>query len=805
MAARRSRPFRRSSPRADHIVPLLLFALASPSHGAAAGPDSAPGGVLLAQADLQRLAGARGTELILDLTVNGNPRGLVQFGLRDGQLWADAATLRQLGFVLPPDVSDPVRLNSLRGVDARYNVQRQTVDITAGPEVLRQDRTVINTNDVPAPDANASPGLLLNYDLYGTQGNHNASSMNAFTELRAFTGKQVFSSTFLTQGSQAQDQPWSQQSVRLDTTWSRSFPDDMLTLRVGDTNTAALAWSRSTLIGGVQLSRNFALQPYRTTTPIPAFLGSAALPSQVEVYVNGMKQYTGQLPSGPFQLNTVPGIGGAGNAQVVLTDSFGRTTTLDYSLYDVQQRMLQQGLSDWSVDIGAVRENYGYRSNDYGSDPAASGTWRYGVTNTLTVETHAESTRGLVSGGAGAVYMLGKQLGIVTAGAAQSSYDGQGGSLLNLGYSWRDQRFNFSAEGTRTTDTYRDVASLYGAPVPDRSGRVSLGYGTDLLGSFGLSYLYLRYPTQQATRYVTAYWSRSVGQRGSLNFSLNRDLNDSRNSSVFVGISWYLDGNISTNAGVQRDHTRTIYTADAQHSAPYEGGWGWRAGAQYGDDNLNGGAAEVNYLGRYGRALAGVSALGNSQYAYAGATGSLVFMGGQPFAARRLDDGFAVVSTDGMPGVPVKLENRLIGNTDDKGMLLVTPLQAYQLNQLSIDPMQLPADVRVDRVKTVATPTDRAGTLVEFGIRPVRAAAIILVDGKGEFLPLGSSVRANGKGGSVLVGYDGATYLDTLEDSNTLEVRMPDGSTCVTRFDYRKTGNGIPQIGPLKCVKESSR
>jgi outer membrane usher protein len=152
--------------------------------------------------------------------------------------------------------------------------------------------------------------------------------------------------------------------------------------------------------------------------------------------------------------------------------------------------------------------------------------------------------------------------------------------------------------------------------------------------------------------------------------------------------------------------------------------------------------------------------------------------------------------------VPVKLENRLIGTTDDKGMLLVTPLNAYQVNHVSIDPMQLPADMRVERVRTVATPTDRAGTLVEFGIQPVRAAALVLVDEKGAFLPLGASVRANGKGASAIVGYDGTTYLDTLEEKNVLEVQTPAGR-CVARFDYRKTGNGIPQIGPLRCAKEN--
>lgn len=756
---------------------------------------------MLAQADAQ-VAGARGSDLVLELTLNGNTRGLVHFGLRDGELWASAATLRQLGFVLPPNATDPVRLNSLPGVDVRYNAQRQTAAITASAEALQEQRTVINTQDTPMPEANASPGLLLNYDLYGTQGNHSTTSLNAFTELRAFSGKSVFSSTFLSQGARSGTDNWQQSSVRLDTTWSRSFPDEMVTLRLGDTTTAALPWSRSTLIGGVQLSRNFALQPYRTTTPIPAFLGSAALPSQVEVYVNGMKQYTGQLPSGPFQLNTVPGISGAGNAQVVLTDAFGRATTIDYPLYDVQQRLLQQGLSDWSVDLGAVRQNYGITSNDYGKDPAASGTWRYGLSNSFTLETHGETSRGLVNAGLGGAWLLGQQGGVIAGAAAHSSFEGKQGSLFNLGYSWRNNRFNLGLEGTRTQGDYRDVAALNGAVPADRSGRASVGWGSEQLGSFGLSYLYLRYPGQQASRYVSTYWSRSIGTRGSLNLSFNQDLNDRRSQSVYASLTWALDGNVSTNVGVQRDRDRTVYTADAQRSAPYEGGWGWRAAAHAGDD-LNGGTGEINYLGRYGRAVAGVNVLGDNRYAYAGTSGSVVFMGGQPFAARQIYDGFAVVSTDGMPGVPVKLENRLIGNTDANGMLLVTPLTAYQNNQLAIDPMQLPADVRVERVKTVATPTDRAGTLVEFGIKPIRAAALILVDEAGKVLPVGSTIRANGQDGTALVGFDGATYLDTLVEHNTLEVQTPAGR-CTTRFDYPKESRGIPQIGPLRCVKENS-
>ena len=798
MATRRRKTSRRSHARAERLLPLLLLSglvsFAAQAESAAAGA-SAP----VAAPTEGDLSGPSGSDLYLELSLNGNPRGLVHFGLRGQELWASAATLRQLGFVLPAGVSDPVRLKSLPGVQVRYDAASQSVEILATADVLRLPTTVVDTSTVTVPKASASPGLLLNYDLYGTQGRGNTSSLNALTELRAFSGSSVLSSTLMSRAARTDADGWQHDSVRLDTTWSKSFPEDMLTLRVGDTTTASLPWSRSTRIGGIQLSRNFALQPYRTTTPLPAFLGSATLPSQVELYINGMRQYTGQVPAGPFQLKTVPSINGAGNAQVVLTDAFGRATTLDFSLYDTQ-RLLEAGLSDWSVDLGMVRKSYGLRSFDYGNEPAATGTWRYGVSNSFTLEAHGEATKGLVKGGVGGAWLLG-QSGVLSGAVAQSSYGGERGSLVNLGYSWRDNRFNFTVEGTRTHGDYRDVASLYGSAPPRGSGRASIGYTTSGFGSFGLSYLYLRYPAQDATRLASAYWFMSLGRSASVNVSLNQNLDNRRERSLFVGFTWALDGKVTASTGVQRDGDRSTFSADAQSSTPSEGGIGWRASLRQGGGQ-NGGQAEIDYLGRYGRAMAGISMIGDSRYAYAGATGSVAFMGGQPFAARRIDDAFAVVSTDGIAGVPVKLENRDIGTTDGNGMLLVAPLRAYQNNQLSIDPMQLPADVRIERVKTVATPSDRAGTLVRFGITPISAAALLLVDEAGKPLPLGSRVRVNGGTGEpALVGFDGAVYLESLAPRNTLEVQTPAGR-CRASFDYRKDGAGIPQIGPLRCTRE---
>lgn len=796
-------PRRKTSHRSIALAKGLLLhgLLVSAAHAAGIAPPPVAAPLLIADAGEARLAGPRGTDLYLDLSLNGTPRGLVQFGQRDGELWASAATLRQLGFVLPASGADPVRLKDLPGVQVQYDVGRQSIAITAPLALLNLPTTVIGAPGTATQAASASPGLLLNYDLYGTQSQGNTSSLNAFTELRAFSGAGVLSNTALTQTTQGDSGRWQSRTVRLDTTWSRSFPDEMLTLRLGDTVTAALPWSRATLIGGIQLSRNFSLQPYRITAPLPAFLGSATLPSEVELYVNGMRQYSGQVPAGPFQLNTLPNINSTGTAQVVLTDALGRATTLNFSLYDTHQ-LLAKGLSDWSVDLGVVRRSYGLRSADYGRDLAASGTWRYGVSDHFTLETHGEATRGLATAGVGGAWQLGP-FGLLSGAVARSSHSAGSGTQLNLGYSWQNQRFNFGVDGTRTQGDYLDVASLYGSAPPSGTGRALVGYNTQNLGSFGLSYLYLRYAGQTATRYASAYWFKSLGRTASVNVSANQNLDDSRQRSVFVGLSWALDGNISVSNGVQRDNAHTTYTADAQQSMPSEGGFGWRAGLRQGEGQ-SGGQAEVNFLGRYGRLAAGVSDYGGSRYSYANVTGALVFMGGQTFAAQRIDNAFAVVSADGIAGVPVMLENRVIGITDSKGMLLVVPLNAYQDNQLAIDPMQLPADVRIDRVKTLATPSDRAGTLVHFGITPVRAASIMLVDAAGQPLPLGSLVRVNGQAGEPsLVGFDGVVYLDTLESHNVLAVDTPAGA-CRVRFDYRKDGEGIPEIGPLRCIKETT-
>lgn len=738
-----------------------------------------------------------GDDLYLDVTLNGGSSGLAHFGYRDGALWATNATLHQLGFVLPADTPDPVRMSSVRGVQVDYDQAQQSVAIVAPLQLLQLATQRIGNQEPQAVAASTSPGAVLNYSFYGIQSEHGASSLSAFTELRAFNALGVLSTTALSQAT-FDNGNVANNAVRLDSSWSTSFPDKLLTLRVGDSLTGATSWSRSTRIGGIQLGTNFALQPYLVTTPLIAYLGQATLPSQVELLVNGIRQYSGDVPAGPFQLNSVPRINGAGTAQVVLTDALGRVNTVDFSLYNSQQ-LLQKGLSDWSAEVGYVREDYGLRSFEYSRDVMASATWRFGVTHNFTAEGHAETTSGLTNAGVGAAVLL-DTAGVVSASAARSQNRGTDGSQISLGYNWTDSRYNFAVNATRASQGYRDVASLYGSAPPRLSANGQAGFATRDYGSFGVSYIHLNFQ-DETNRYGSAYWFKSINQRLSLNLNVNQNLDQSGDRSIFLGFNLSLDNRTFLSSGIQNDGNGTTIGVDAIRSIPSEGGFGWRTQAQAGDGDTNG-RAELDYLGRYGQVQAGVSDFNNSTSAYANANGALVLIGGSMFASRTISSGFAVVSTDGIAEVPVRLENNLIGTTDDHGMLLITPLNSYQNNRVSIDPMDLPADVRIDHVETVAAPKDRSGTVVRFGIKPVRAASLILVDADGKYLSLGSQARLRDqKGEPALVGFDGSLYLDTLGEHNVLDVDTSSG-TCHVAFDYRKQDSDIPQIGPLSCRQE---
>lgn len=760
----------------------------------AATADGLPGPGLIDAEDAQ--------VLYLQVTLNQTDTGtLARFSQVRGRLQATVETLRGIGFILagraPQEVVD---LEALPGVSVRYQADLQRVRFDAPLSELSLDTTVLRPQEEVAPEASASPGTLLNYELFASR-DRELSNLTTSTEWRAFGfGPGVLSNSSVLRLYRDRDSAgWRSAPVRLDTSWRLDLPARAVTAEVGDFYSDHLQWSRSVRMAGIQIGRNYGLQPYRVTMPLPSFVGQATVPSTIELYVDGLRQYSGQVAAGPFQLSTLPGVNGNGTAQIVVTDAFGQVRTLDFSFYGTQ-RLLAKGLSEGGAGLGVLRRDYGLRSFGYDHAPVATGTLRYGVSDSFTAETHGEAGAGLTNVGTGGTWLLGSA-GLLSAAYARSRLHQDDGGQYAVEYSWNSHRYNVSAGTQRSQGAYRDIGALQNNLPARASDHVVAGVSLPRAGAFSASYVLLRADDAGSSRYASAFWSQSFGRRWSANLSVNQNLDRSADRSMSLSLSISLDTLRRGALSVQHSAGRTSFVADASRAMPGSGGpdgIGWRLQARTGQDGRDG-LGEVGWQNDIGRYMFGIASQGGADYAYGSARGSLAWLGGGVLAARAVDGAFAVIET-GLPEIPVRLENRMIGRTNARGQLLVTPLQPWQRNHVAIDTLDLPADLRIDAVERLMTPRAGTGVRVRFDIDDSLAAILILQEPSGAALPVGTIVSLDGAPSAQpsMVGHDGEAYLEGLQAHNQISVDGPQGR-CRLAFNLDPDATHATRIGPLTC------
>ena len=730
-------------------------------------------------------------ELYLEVVLNGERQGPLQrFTEQAGKLRASGQTLDAIGLAigkLGVARADDVALDALGGVRYRYDAATQTVELTVD-NALRKAFTLDTRQLQPTPRASSGRGLLLNYDAIAQSDARSRFAL--WSEQRYFDLHGVFSNTGV-----AYLYANEHRYVRYDTYWSQSDPDTMSTVQWGDTISSSLAWSRSIRLAGWQWRSNFALRPDLVTFPLPTLAGSAAVPSSVDLYVNSMHQLHASVPTGPFELSNPPGITGAGQATLVTRDALGRSLTTSLPLY-IDPRLLAAGLSSYSVELGFVRRNYGLASNDYDHQPAGSGSLRYGVSDSFTVEGHAEASSGLFNAGGGALVRLG--MAGVLNGSVSASGGQWRGTQVSLGYQLIEPRFSINAQTTRTFGDYGDLATREGTPVPTAIDQFTVSFPFFSRQQLAVSYVGYRMRGGVASRLGSVSYNLNFSNLLSLFVSGYQDFAQHDSRGIFVGLNIGLGDRTSINATAGRQNGGMYYNASAVRSPDYDGGWGWGLQAG-GSGGIAYRQAQLDYLGSTGQLTGTVDTIAGHTTGSLEALGSFVLMDGSVQAARRIYDGFALVSTDGVAGIPVLHDNRVVGVTDAQGHFLIPDLNAYQSNRVAIDGMRLPPDVRIERTDADVVPQAQSGVLARFPLSRYDAASVILHDGQGKPLAPGLRVRDMESGAETVVGYDGLTFVENLQADNHLVVDTPAGP-CTVRFSYRRQpGHDAQTIGPLVC------
>jgi len=766
-------------------------------------------------------ARVRDEDIYLDVTLNGEAReDMYPFQqLPSGSLIIRVDDLRSIGLLPVKAATDRegfVDLDRLPNVTYLIRdgniVDFITTDAAAlAPYAIALSGWANAANLAPLDaDMRAQSDLtgVLNYSFYADTGGKEFGRIKHLNGISGMlegriSGKfgTVFTSQLLSYRPDYHDKF---ETIRLESYWNYSDEERMLTYQAGDVITRSLPWSRSTRMGGFQLRRNFSLREDLLTTPMPSITGSAALPSTVDVYINNAQVATHDVPAGPYSLTNMPIISGANNARIIVRDATGRETVTNMDFFS-HSDLLAKGLLDFSFEAGMPRRNFGIKSADYSGDFMVSATARYGLSDRITLEGHAEAGKDFFNAGIGSTLSI-ADIGAVSLAGSTSAYRSANGQQLYAGVQLQKWGFHFNARTQRSYGDYHDMASIVDARARrndtdrmrarfgfvsnyDRYGAVrppkainQLSLSTNLRfdpTTISAAYTEIDHFHREDSRFLSISASRIFVPRVYAYANAYLDLKNSKGYGIFAGLSVNFDNNISASVNSTTNHRGTSVTSQLTRSMGSKvGDYGLSVRDTEGQQTQRG--VEGRYRAKFATVAASVEQYNQDSWrATAQADGALVFADGSVTPAQRLHNSFAVVNA-GMGGVGIYANNSYFDKTWRNGRLVVPDLYAHRTSTIKLDMETLPVDALVESTEIKLRPRERSGVIVNFGASADSYAYVALTDAQGRPIETGSYAQIEGSDLGFDVGYDGMGILplEGVKLPARLQVQVGDNRAC---------------------------
>jgi outer membrane usher protein len=289
------------------------------------------------------------------------------------------------------------------------------------------------------------------------------------------------------------------------------------------------------------------------------------------------------------------------------------------------------------------------------------------------------------------------------------------------------------------------------------------------LGRLGFLGLFATHATAgEAATTVLLTWTLPLGERRTFSTALQQ-------SSQPAGAG----GGLEAYTSVQQD-------------LPTDAGMGYRLSLSSSEEQ----DASVAYQGRAGTATVDYASRNGATGVRVGATGAIALTSAGAMTARRLDQSFAVVQVADYSGLTVYVDNQPVGRTDAGGRVLVDSLRAYERNEISVDPTEVPLDGSLAMASIDVTPAYRSGAVVQFPVSRAHAATMRLAQPDGTPVPAGATATVGDR--QFPVALDGLLYAEGLAGAMRVTVRWLDGECAVVA--RRPAGkDALPDLGTLRC------
>lgn len=767
--------------------------------------------------------------IILQVEVNGQYLNQPVIVLEDNLsiLYIWEADLKMWRFQAPP-LSEAVvfdgqvyfPLSTISDVIPIIDKAKGTLRIQARPEAFIVTARSNRYTNLPLPTKSGLGGFV-NYDLFSSS-SAGLVEHAAQLEFGLFNSHGVGTSNFLASNTERNPN-----TVRLDTTWTIDIPQKMQTFRLGDDISVPGTWGRAVRYAGVQYGTNFSTQPGFITYPMRSTKGQAVLPSTVDVFINNSLVSRQNVPPGPFTITNLPVVSGSGEVNLVVRDLMGREQIIVESFY-TSQALLTKGLDNFSYDLGLVRNNFGVDSNNY-SSWIASENYRRGMSDVFTGELHTEVMSDHLTTGIGGDYLI-RQIGTLSTYVAASHgktgadytrtqntlinsgiNDGSSiklntktsttsGDLLLLGFDRLSQPWSMAIRSQWASSGFTEVGQQTYQFSPSNLVSSNLSYMSRRYGSVNIAYVSQINRDMPSNRIVTVGWGISLGRMGSLSISGLRDLAGIDSGTTFFTM-WSMPLGSSHNAGLSSQSKRGVSTgnsndfaASVQKNIPRGEGVGYFLQTRTNGTSLGAYTQQTNY----GTYTAGVADDQGQTSTSLDANGGIAILGDNYFFSRRLDQSFAVAKIPDYPDVTVLADNQPVAKTDAKGEALIPRLRAYDKNEITINPSELPLDAKILGVRVEAVPYYRSGIEVKFPIERSNGATFTIELEDGTYMPVGAEVQIDSTQSQYAVGENGKVYVANLLAITKMHSTWHDQS-CEFEVKYSPSSDPLPDLGIVIC------
>ena len=697
---------------------------------------------------------------------------------KNQQLYAECGVLKQLKVKIElmsrSELKPEFCLLAAAGIKSELDGSLQAVKIELPGNYFEAQS--LSESPLLMPDK-ASLGGFVNYDLY-FEDTRDAREYSALSEIGLFRDYWLLDHAMLARHVEDGEGKLSEM-LRLNSTFSIDFPQNYTRLMLGDSTTVMNPFMNSLRFGGLSFGTSYTERPDFIYWNAPTLRGSAALPSKVDLLLNGVSIYQQQVTPGDYALQTGASIQEAGNAQVVVEDVLGNRTVQSFPLM-INNRLLLPKLNEYNISLGKLRYNYNIENDDY-REFFSNLYFRRGISHAVTLGFNAAYSEDVQNLGLMWTQAAGKiaVLDMYAAGSRSAQETGYSAGTA-LTRSWR--KMSAGASIAYASHGYRILGYQDSLSVPKYDILAYLNvYDVPWVGSVNANYVQREY-YDDAEGY-------SVDSK-----MLNLGISRSFSSSLTLGLSYFNDFAPEGDQGVYFSlnynfgSSRSLYASHStedfsrlqfvQNNAA-ETGLDYTLGAYRREGDVT-----YQAYGAYGTRFGDLTAqylqspnYDSSMLSYRGAA---VVLGKKAALTRYVDNAFALVQVGDYADVDIYRSLSPMGATRKDGSFFVHNIVPYVTYDISFNQDQLMIDDKIDYSSKRMIALDKRGYALKFPIYQTRLIVARLLDERGQILARASEVYLNQSQSEFFpVDGEGKVYLYGLKpDVYSVTVKTAGGKTC---------------------------